>query len=120
MSGRARSEISADRYQMVWFYLRHGHSQRAIARKLKISVGTVSYYKRLGIPPYDFRYDPDRPIDDSLYSEAELRARKARTTNVRQPGAQQPGKSHVSRTPRPPKVTSLDAARQRLARGGNP
>ena len=119
MSGRARSEISADRHQRIWWYLRRGYSQRAIARTLKISVGTVSYYKRLGIPDYDWRYDTDRPIPDRLLTDSELRARKARTTNVRLPGAGQPGKSHVSRTPRPPKVTSLDAARQRLARGGN-
>ena len=44
----------------VWWYLRRGHSQRAIARTLKISLGTVSYYKRLGIPDYDWSYDPDR------------------------------------------------------------
>ena len=113
MSGRARSEISADRWQKVWWYLRHGYSQRAIARKLSISVGTVSYYVKRGLPDYDWRYDTDRTLDDSLFSEAELQARKARTTNVRQTGAQQPGKSHVSRTPRPPAVTSLDAARRR-------
>ena len=113
MSGRARSEISADRYQQVWWYLRRGHSQRAIARKLKVSLGTISYYKRLGIPPYDERYDTDAPIPDDLLTESELRARKARATNVRPTGGHEPGLSHVSRTPRPPKVTSLDARRQR-------
>ena len=113
MSGRARSEISADRYQQVWWYLRHGYSQRAIARTLKISVGTVSYYKRRGIPPYDSRYDTDRPLPDDLLTDSELRARKARTTNVRQTGAAQAGKSHISRTPRPSAVLSLDARRRR-------
>jgi len=115
MSGRARSEISADRYQKVWWYLRHGFSQRSIARKLRISVGTVSYYKRLGIPPYDQRYDTDRPVPDHLLSESELRARRERATNVRPTGVQQPGSSHVSRTPRRPPVVSLDDARQRRA-----
>lgn len=117
MSGRARSEISADRYQQVWWYLRRGHSQRAIARKLKISVGTVSYYVRKGIPPYDSRYDTDRPIPDDLLTESELSARKAlaRTTNVRQTPARKPGLSHVSRTPRPPVVSSLDDRRRRQA-----
>ncbi len=117
MSGRARSEISADRYQLVWWYLRHGHSQRAIARQLKISVGTVSFYVRKGIPDYDERYDTDRPLPDSLLTETELSARKAlaRTTNVRQTGARKPGSSHVSRTPRPAAVSSLDDRRRRQA-----
>jgi Winged helix-turn-helix DNA-binding len=115
MSGRARSEISADRWQKVWWYLRHGYSQRAIARKLSISVGTVSYYVKRGLPDYDWRYDTDRKIPDDLLTDSELRARKARTTNVRQPEAQQPGKSHVSPTPRSPRVASLDAHRRRQA-----
>lgn len=115
MSGRAKSEISADRYQQIWWYLRHGHSQRAIARKLKISVGTVSYYKRLGIPPYDERYDTDRAIPAALLTEGERLARENRATNVRLPGAAQPGLSRVSRTPRPSTVSSLDARRRRQA-----
>lgn len=115
MSGRAKSEISADRYQQIWWYLRHGHSQRAIARKLKVSVGTVSYYKRLGIPPYDERYDTDRAIPTALLTEGERLVRENRATNVRLPGAAQPGKSHVSRTPRPSTVSSLDARRRRQA-----
>ncbi len=113
MSGRARSEISADRYQQVWWYLRHGHSQRAIARQLKISAGTVSYYVKLGVPRYDSRYDTDAPIPDDLLTESELLARKARTTNARPTATQPRGLSRVGRAPRPPEVTSLDARRQR-------
>ena len=115
MSGRAKSEISADRYQRVWWYLRHGYSQRAIARQLSISVGTVSYYKRLGLPDYDERYDTDAPIPLALLTEGERLARENRTTNVRLPGQPQPGLSRVSRTPRPPRVASLDAHRRRRA-----
>jgi hypothetical protein len=114
MSGRARSEISADRYQRIWWYLRHGYSQRRIARELKISVGTVSYYKRLGLPPYDWRYDTDQPVPDDLLSDTELRARKTRTTNVRQTGLPGSRSSHVSRTGGKP-VTRLDDARRRRA-----
>jgi hypothetical protein len=113
VSGRARSEISADRYQKVWWYLRHGYSQRAIARQLSISLGTVSYYKRLGLPDYDEKYDTDAPIPLALLTEGERLARENRTTNVRQTDARKPGSSHVSRTPRPAAVSSLDAHRRK-------
>ncbi len=115
MSGRARASVSRDRHQKVWWYLRRDFSQREIAGKLGISVGTVSYYVRQGIPPYDPDYDTDRPIPDDLLTDSELRARKARTANVRLTGAQKPGKSYGSRTPRPSRVTSLDDARRRRA-----
>jgi transcriptional regulator with XRE-family HTH domain len=112
VSGRAKGAVSRDRHQKVWWYLRRDFSQREIAGKLGISVGTVSYYVRQGIPPYDPDYDTDRPIQDDLLTEAE---RRARTTTVRLPRAPKPEKSYVSRTPRPPKVASLDAARRRRA-----
>lgn len=115
MSGRARASVSYDRYQKVWWHLRHDFSQREIAAKLKISLGTVSYYVKRGLPPYDWRYDTDKPIPDDLLTDSELRARKARTANVRLTEAQKPGKSYGSRTPRRPTVTSLDAARRRRA-----
>jgi transcriptional regulator with XRE-family HTH domain len=73
MSGRARASVSRDRYQKVWWYLRRDFSQREIAGKLGISVGTVSYYARQGIPPYDPAYDTDRPIPDDLLTESERR-----------------------------------------------
>jgi hypothetical protein len=116
VSGRARSEVSAWRYEEVWWYLRRDFSQRAIARKLKISGGTVSYYKRRGIPPYDQGWNTDQALPDDLLTDSELwdrQARQARTTNVRQTAARQPGSSHVSRTPGPSEVTSLDERRRR-------
>ncbi len=112
MSGRARASVSRDRYQKVWWYLRRDFSQREIAGKLGISVGTVSYYVRQGIPPYDPDYDTDRPIPYDLLTESE---RRDRTTSVQLPRAPKPEKSYVSRTPRPSRVTSLDAARRRRA-----
>jgi hypothetical protein len=112
MSGRARKSVSKQRHQEVYWYRRHGKSMREIAQTLRISLGTVSYYIKLGIPDYDPYYDTDRPIPDDLLTEAE---RQARTTTARLPRAPKPEQSYVGRTPRPPKVASLDAARRRRA-----
>ena len=46
-----------------------------IARAMRISLGTVSYYVGLGIPYYDPYYDSDRPIPDDLLTESERRER---------------------------------------------
>ena len=112
MSGRARASVSKRRHQEVFWHRRHGRSMREIARAMRISLGTVSYYVSLGIPDYDPFFDTDRPIPDDLLTESE---RRDRTTNVRLPRAPKPEKSYGSRTPRPPKVASLDAARRRRA-----
>jgi hypothetical protein len=85
---------------------------------LGISEGTVRYYKRLGLPRYDWRYDTDAPVPGHLLTDSELAAREtrqARVTNARPKGAQQPGKSRVSHAPRPSAVTSLDDRRRRRA-----
>lgn len=119
-SGRRKGEQSRDNYQQVWFYLRAGgYSQRAIARKLGLSVGTVSYYKRLGLPDYDERYHPEREIPDDLLTEGERLAKESRTKNVQKgQRARRRGtaKLNVIRTPDPddpPPVTSIDARRRK-------
>jgi len=112
VSGRARAAVSRDRHQKVWWYLRRGFSQREIAGKLGISLGTVSYYVKQGIPPYDRYYDTDRPIPDDLRDEDE---RRERTANVRRQHGRRPQKSYVGRTSPLPKVASLDGARRRRA-----
>lgn len=112
MSGRAKTSVSKRRHQEVFWHRRHGKSAREIAQTLGISLGTVSYYLKKGIPDYDPYYDTDRPIPDDLLTERELRNR---TTNVRLPRGPEPGKSYGSRTPRPPRVASLDAHRRRRA-----
>jgi hypothetical protein len=112
VSGRARASVSKRRHQEVFWHRRHGKSAREIARAMRISLGTVSYYLARGVPDYDPYFDTDRPIPDDLLTESE---RRDRTTNVRLPRAPKPQRSYVGRTPRPPKVVSLDAARRRRA-----
>jgi hypothetical protein len=110
VSGRSKTSVSKWRHQEIFWYRRHGKSAREIAEALGISLGTVSYYLKKGIPDYDPHFDTDRPIPDDLLTEDELRNR---TTTVRPPRAPEPGKSYGSRTLRPPRISSLDAARRR-------
>lgn len=112
MSGRAKSAVSRDRHQRTWWYLRRGCSQREIAGKLGISLGTVTYYVKQGIPPYDRFYDTDRPIPEDLLDDDE---RDERTANVRRRHGRKPPKSYVRRTSSLPEVASLDDARRRRA-----
>jgi hypothetical protein len=112
VSGRAKGAVSRDRHQRVWWYLRRDFSQREIAQKLGISLGTVSYYVKQGMPPYDRYYDTDRPIPDRLLDDDE---RRERTANVRRRHSGKPPKSYVSRTSSLPSVPSLDDARRRRA-----
>jgi len=112
VSGRAKGAVSRDRHQKVWWYLRRNFTQREIAQKLGVSLGTVSYYVKQGIPPYDAYYDTDRPIPDDLLDEDE---RRGRTANVRRRLGRKPPKSYVSRPSPLPKVASLDDARRRRA-----
>jgi hypothetical protein len=92
MSGRAQASVSKRRHQEVFWHRRHGKSAREIARAMRISLGTVSYYIKLGIPDYDPYYDTDRLIPDDLLTESErrepydyrgLRSLRSRTVVVR-------------------------------------
>jgi ribosomal protein S27E len=50
MSGRATSDISAQRRREVWRRHDRGEPARAIARKLRVTEGAVRYYLRTGRP----------------------------------------------------------------------
>jgi hypothetical protein len=115
VSGRAKAAVSRDRHQRTWWYLRRGFSQREIAQKLGISLGTVSFYVAKGIPPYDRLYDTDRQFPDGLLDEDERRERDERTTAVRRRPGRKPPSSYSGRTSSPPPVAGLDDARRRRA-----
>lgn len=64
MSGRARNEVSVDRWQRVWWYLDRGYGLRAIGPMMKLSLRTIQHYASKGRPPYNMQYDTDRLFPD--------------------------------------------------------
>jgi IS30 family transposase len=69
VSGRAKGGVSLQRWKTIWMLTREGHGQRAIARDLGVSLGTIQHYLKKGKPPRDYRYeDPpeleSRPTTD--------------------------------------------------------
>jgi hypothetical protein len=64
VSGRARNEVSVDRWQRVWWYLDRGYGLRVIGRMMKLSLRTIQHYASKGRPPYSMQYDTDRLFPD--------------------------------------------------------
>lgn len=125
MSGRAKAEVSRDRWQRVWWYAKQGYSQRAIARQMKLALSTIQHYLAKGIPPYDRFYDtspvPADPddIDDEMRGGYYLpdpprAAAVTRPANDRQMPRPRVTKPVISRSPaRRPKVASITSKRRR-------